>query len=168
MADLAELLMMEHASIRVISFSSHGMDSLDNFVVFNNYLKNVHIDVEEKILFPLVVDFDWADRKEFEATVNRIKSDHRLIETLAENLIKWKESGKEELIALRLPLFYKTLTDHNNSEEGQIFPRWVYLDSENTRSALREALSVIESNSEELYEKVTGISHDLLDYIRKR
>lgn len=167
MVDLAELLMVEHTSIRLISKYSHEMRSLDNFIIFNDYLVNDHVEVEEKILFPLVVDYDWADRKEFESTVNRIKSDHRLIETLAGNLIKWKETGRDDLVVLRLPLFFKTLADHNASEDAQVFPRWASLDSEDKMSALKEALDIIESNSEALYSKVTGISNDMLNYIKR-
>ncbi|WP_297216378.1 hemerythrin domain-containing protein [Thermoplasma sp.] len=168
MADLSELLMVEHSAIRLLAKVSYGKESLDIFEDFNDYLVKDHVEVEERILFPAITDFEWEDRKEFEKTVNRIKADHKLIETLADNLIKWKRSGDEDLFKLRLPLFYKTLTEHNLSEEDQIFPRWKRIDDEVRDITLREALDLIEETGIERYSRNTGISKEFIAYIQPK
>ncbi|BAB59180.1 TVG0043618 [Thermoplasma volcanium GSS1] len=165
MCDLAELLMVEHTSIRLLSNFLYGKDSLEIFEGFNDYLVKDHVEIEEKILFPVIVDVDYEDKDQFKATVERIKNDHRLIETLATNLIKWKRDGDDDKFMLRLPLFYKTLTDHNSSEEELIFPRWKNIDPELQKDALKEAISIIDTVNRDLYVRVTGISKDFIYYI---
>ncbi|CAC11184.1 hypothetical protein [Thermoplasma acidophilum] len=165
MTDLSELLMVEHSAIRILSRVVYGKESLEAFEDFNEYLVKDHVEVEEKILFPVIVDFDWEDRKGFEQTVNRIKADHKLIETLAENMLKWKRSGNDDLYNLRMPLFYKTLTDHNLSEEDQIFPRWKKLEAETRENALKEAMDIILDTGLDRYSRNTGISREFLAYI---
>ncbi len=168
MADLAELLMFEHSSIRVVSREAKNDIAFDFFTGFNDYLVNDHVAVEEKILFPVIVDNDWADRQEFAKTVSRILADHKLIETLANNIIRWHESGNEDLYKRRMPDFFMILTDHNLSEEDQVFPRWKLVDETRRYGAIRDAIELIQSTDENNYFDKTGISAELIKYIAER
>jgi len=80
-------------------------------------------------------------------------------------MLKWKRSGNDDLYNLRMPLFYKTLTDHNLSEEDQIFPRWKKLEAETRENALKEAMDIILDTGLDRYSRNTGISREFLAYI---
>jgi hemerythrin superfamily protein len=97
--------------------------------------------------------------------VERIKADHKLIDTLAANLIKWNDQGNESLVAERVPLFYRLLVDHNASEETDLFPRWDKIQSAEAKSSVKDALSIIESFGVKEYLNATCLNESALNYI---
>ena len=163
MADLSEVLMGEHSAIRVIT-RFDALSRGDFLFDFCDYLDNCHVLVEEMVYFPAITDYDWEDRASFESTVNRIKADHRLIRTLGDNLKKWKLNG-DQLFSVRLPLYYKTVTEHNLSEEVSVFPRWNRLSEDVRLRAIRDAKEIITSFGFERYQEQTGISAEFFKYI---
>lgn len=163
MADLSELLMSEHSAIRVIRYFD-ALGRGDFLFEFTDYLDNCHVQVEERAYFPAITDHDWEDRASFESAVNRIKADHRLIRTLGDNLKKWRSNG-DGLFSVRLPLYYRTVTEHNLSEEVSVFPRWPRLSEDVRLRAIREGREIIASFGFERYYRQTGISAEFLRYI---
>lgn len=165
MADLAEILSVEHMAIRHIRKSFYLLDDIGPFREFHSYLKESHIVLEEKILVPVLKMVDMPDSGEFRARVDRIMADHRLIQALSENLVKWHEDGDIELFRQRLPLYFRLLSDHNDSEEQAIFPRWREIGRRQAADTIREAASVVESFGMKRYMEVTGISEATYRYL---
>ncbi len=163
--DLSEFLMVEHSEIRVI-VNTGFLNKVDNFKTFTEFLLADHINIEENIYFPIMVDNDWNDKEEFKKIVERVKNDHKLIETLAKNIMKWKDKGNENLFNLRLPLFYKTLEDHNNYEEDHIFSRWLLLEQGIRQNAMADALSIVQELDDK-YLIFSGLSINFKQYMRK-
>jgi len=164
MADLAEILMLEHFAIKEARWLVEKPFDSEKFIKFHSYLTNCHIEVEEKICFPLLEQSNFADSTVFNAHVERIRADHRLIDALAKNLLKWNESGNTELLKERIPLFYKLLVDHNASEEMDIFPRWVGIDKYAAKATVKDALTVIESFGRSEYMEVLGLNYSAFKY----
>ncbi|MGC8514735.1 MAG: hemerythrin domain-containing protein [Thermoplasmata archaeon] len=163
MASLVEILTLEHLSISRTDVIRGSYD-YDSFVAFRSYLKECHIEIEEKICFPILEAFPFPDAKTFSGNVERIKADHKLIDTLAGNIIKWSGDGKTEMLETRLPLFYKLLTEHNTKEEDDLFPRWGLIDSQILKSSSREAMSIIDSFGRKEYMKIIGFNDSSLSY----
>ncbi len=162
--DLSEFLMMEHSDIRIM-VNTGFLNEINNFKSFSDFLIVDHINIEEKIYFPVIIDNDWEDKQEFQKIVERVKNDHKLLETLAKNLISWKENGNENLFNLRLPLFYKTLKDHNNYEEDHIFSRWISLENSTRQDAMDDALLIVQELDDK-YMVFSGISSNFRQYIK--
>jgi len=164
MADLAEILMIEHLAIKHSKWIVGNYYDDDVFQNFHSYVKECHIELEEKICFPVLESYPFMDSKQFSERTDRIKADHKLIDTLALNIIKWHESGNHNLVLERKPLFYKLLVDHNASEEVDVFPRWSQMDSIELKSSMKDALSIIESFGIGKYMDATGISPSAFRY----
>ncbi|EQB74149.1 MAG: hypothetical protein AMDU4_FER2C00028G0056 [Ferroplasma sp. Type II] len=157
--DAVELLMHDHASIRITAendlLNSHDM------MDFQLFLMKIHVAVEEKIVFPALVGVvDYNTRK----TIDTLIADHKLLDKFYGNLLKWKEE-ENPLYTNRLPLFYKTLTYHNSQEEKLVFPAWKHMGKEPAERALKEAHEIIESAGIDMYMKETGVSLEMLNYI---
>ena len=164
MADLAEVLMIEHLAIKQSKWLLEKQYDSDAFINFHSYVKECHIELEEKICFPVLESYPFADSKQFRERTERIKADHKLIDTLAVNIMKWHDSGNHDLVLERKPLFYKLLVDHNASEEVDIFPRWNQMDANELKSSMKDALSTIESFGIGKYIDATGINPSAFRY----
>ncbi|MFG1519186.1 MAG: hemerythrin domain-containing protein [Thermoplasmataceae archaeon] len=167
MADLAEILMLEHFAIKNSRWLVDSPFDYERFTKFHSYLRACHIEVEESICFPLLEQTSFPDSTIFNNHVERIKADHKLIDTLAQNILKWYESGNTKTLAERMPLFYRLLVDHNASEETDLFPRWSNLDINTSKAAVRDALSLIESFGRSEYMEVLGINYSAFRYFFK-
>ncbi len=100
--------------------------------------------------------------------VNRnhnLMADHRLLETLAQNIIKWRDPQNFDIVKERSPLFFKLLVEHNNTEEVSIFPNWKNIDPVQNRDTVSQSKSIIESFGIRRYERITGVSAEFLNYI---
>ncbi|WP_287960270.1 hemerythrin domain-containing protein [Acidiplasma sp.] len=158
--DLAELLMVDHSSIRIIADNNLLQNTAAELIDFNKFLLNIHVNIEESIVFPLLKE----NNKEISKLIDRLTADHKLIETLFNNLYKWKVND-DPLFSVRLPLFYKTLKDHNCREESDVFPYWRNIDNDGRNTAMKNAHEIIESSDISNYIKETGISEKMLKYI---
>lgn len=165
MADLAELLMVEHVAIRHISRSLEKDFKLEDFEAFQRYLGECHIIIEEKLLVPALEQFDWADSDSFTRETERIMADHRLLKTLAGNLISWHEKDQKETFAVRLPLYIELLSGHNYREELSVFPRWRHISADEKSDVLKEARDLILDFGKEDYHRITGISDKGFEYL---
>ncbi len=164
MADVAEVLMIEHEAIRHISrFLTPASEP--NLADFHKYLKAVHIEIEEKIVFPAIEEKLPEGRKDMISKIEQIKADHKLIDTLAGNIAKWQERGDLNLVTERFPLYLRLLRDHNLNEDRLVFPWWKELGLREMKSAIKEAEAVIDSFGRENYIEIIGLSPESFVYI---
>ena len=154
------MLMVEHSGIRIIAGNNILEKSSVELIDFNQFLLNVHINIEENIVFPALK----GNNETVVKLVDRLIADHKLLETLFNNLYKWKVS-ENPLFEVRLPLFYKTLTEHNALEENDVFLLWKNIGDEEKRISMKNAREIILSNNIENYIKETGISEKMMKYI---
>ncbi len=154
------MLMVEHSGIRIVAENNLLQNTDAELIDFNKFLLNIHVKIEESIVFPLLKE----NNKDMTIPIDRLTADHKLIETLFNNLYKWKIS-ENPLFELRLPLFYKTLTEHNSLEERSIFPLWKNIDKEEKIISMKNAHEIIDSNDVDNYIKQTGVSKEMLKYI---
>ncbi len=152
--------MVEHSGIRIIADNNILEKSSAELIDFNQFLLNIHVNIEESIVFPVLKENNETVVK----LVDRLIADHKLLETLFNNLYKWKVS-ENSLFEVRLPLFYKTLTDHNSLEENEVFPLWRDIGDEEKTISMKNAHEIILSNNIENYIKETGISEKMMKYI---
>jgi hemerythrin superfamily protein len=164
MSDLVELLMVEHSAIRHISkyISFNGGDDLSGF---HEYLKNVHIELEEKIVFPLLMSTNDGRDKDLLTTIDQLKVDHKSIDDLAENISGlWAKEDKNTAID-KTKLYFRLLKDHNNSEDGSIFLLWKNVDGREMATAMKEARNIIDSFGRELYIDLMALSPSAYSYL---
>ncbi len=164
MADAIEILMMEHQSIRHIS-KYLKQDSLPGFSEFHEYLRSVHIEIEEKIVFPVIYENIPDTRIDVRRQIDQIKSDHKLIQTLAGNIVKWMEGQNTDLVSERFPLYFRLLKEHNLNEDRLVFPWWKNIDGEAFRTARKEIAGIIDAFGRERYLNILEISPEQFDYI---
>ncbi|MEM0139868.1 MAG: hemerythrin domain-containing protein [Ferroplasma sp.] len=158
--DAVEILMMEHSGIRLISSNNLLNTDMARLLNFYKFLDGNHVAVEEHIVFPEIRLYSPESAK----LLDRLIADHKLIEKLFTNLIKWNEN-EDPLFKIRLPLFYKILTEHNALEEAEIFKSWVKVDQESRIKSLKEINDLIVSNNIDNYMHETGVSREQMRYI---
>ncbi len=167
MADLAEILMIEHMAIRHIRNKVERKPDYQMLDEFHDYLKRCHIEIEEKILFPILLDNPSESDPGFKEEAKRIMADHKLIQALFENLARWSERQDIANFKSRFPLYFRLLQEHNDKEDASVFPHWKSIGVRELKSAKLEASSVIESFGRKRYLEVTGLSEDSYAYIIK-
>ncbi len=156
--------MIEHEAIRHIS-KYLKIDSELDFSDFHRYLKEVHIEIEERVVFPAIEGKLPESKGEMISTIEKIKADHKLIDTLAKNIALWQEKNEIELINERFPLYLRLLRDHNLSEDRLIFPLWKELELREVRSSIKDAESIIDSFGIKDYLNIIGLSPESFNYI---
>ncbi len=164
MSDLVELLMIEHSAIRHISkyISFNGGDDLSGF---HEYLKKVHIELEERIVFPLLISSNDRGDKDLPTTIDQLKEDHKSIDNLAENISTlWAKEDKDTAIN-KTKLYFRLLKDHNNSEDGSIFLLWKRVGEKEMAAAMKEARNIINSFGSELYVDLIALSPAAYTYL---
>lgn len=163
--DAVQLLMIEHLQCKSMKALQDISQDHDRFVTFHEFLLNVHIEVEEKVVFPALSQPLWDDSRSYAKRVKQIAADHKLLDKLAKNLIRWKESGNEEIYGERIPLYYRLLVDHNQREETDLFGRWKEIDKSVYRTSEKEIYNIISSFGTERYRQAMNISESAFRYI---
>jgi hemerythrin superfamily protein len=164
MSDLVELLMIEHSAIRHIS-KYINLDSEDDLAGFHEYLENVHIELEEKIVFPLLISADDKGDKNLLATIDQLKVDHKSIDDLAKNISTlWEKEDKSTAVD-KTKLYFRLLKDHNNSEDSSVFLLWKKIEEKDMATAMKEAGNIIDSFGRELYIDLMGLSPYAYSYL---
>ncbi len=164
MADLAEILMLEHLAIKHTRKELEKRSDYVSLEIFNEYLKDCHIEVEEKILFPILLECsEISSTLKEEAT--RIMADHKLIQALFGNLAKWHDSREMEKFTSRYPLYFRLLQDHNDKEDSIVFPHWDSISENTLLQAKKEAVSIIDSFGRMRYLEVTGLTPESFSYL---
>ena len=163
--DVVEVLMTEHTAIRNTSGNLIIDSDSNDFQLFVEYLKNCHIEIEEKIFVPVMKQVYSGENADLIKNIDRIMADHRLLETLTTNIIKWKNEDNSEILKTRVPMFFRLLQDHNNSEEDSLFTHWKNIERDIKKNTVTEVGNIIESFGLDSYSRVTGISRDFFSYV---
>lgn len=151
-----DLLLFEHSIIRIRANEALlATPSMESFKDLHELVVNLHAKVEDEVVFPAVIEENESDQ-EFVKYVKRISADHRLIETLGNNIVEWYEQGNAEMLNRRVPLYFKVLTDHNMNEERDIFHRL------RTNLGDRGRKFIVEFGVER-YSRITGISAEIIN-----
>ena len=161
--DLAELLMFEHAVIRVRS-EHIGIEG-PFFEDMNRFVLKWHASIEDEVLFPLLQEH-FSGKPEIVSDINRIAADHKLIQTLGENLEKWKKEGNSKLFNERIGLYVRLIREHNDKEEESIFHLWKEIPEAARKETMSRAIKALKSGVLDWYTVYTGLSPRMLDYIQ--
>lgn len=164
MNDLVELLMIEHGAIRHLS-KYISNDSDEDLIGFHEYLKNVHIEVEEKIVFAILLEFINQDDRVLVTTIDQLKVDHRSIDELAGDIFTLWMRGEQDAAVEKTKLYLRLLKEHNYSEDSSVFPLWKNVGEKEMTMAMKEAGNIIESFGRELYIELIGLSPDAYSYL---
>lgn len=165
MADLAEILIIDHlTSRRFGEMISDGVE-IGDFTNFHSFLKDCHMEIEEKVLFPSLKRGNWGDERWFFHKIDQLISDHRLIDTLGQNIIKWHKDGDMDIVREHIPLYFRILKDHNTSEESYIFSRWKLLPSEEVTATMKDTMKIIRNFGRKRYIGITELSDAAFHYM---
>ncbi|MEM0097155.1 MAG: hemerythrin domain-containing protein [Conexivisphaerales archaeon] len=155
--DPIDLLLYEHSALRVLKFEWESGYQRIGFKNINDFVINHHARVEDLYVFPKI-KVSNPDDADLAKNIDRISADHKLIETLGNNIVKWIDNNDTDMIERRIPVYWKILAEHNMSEEKTIFYR--------LRSDLGSVDGIIESIKSfgiNEYIKITGISSLMLE-----
>lgn len=164
--DLVELLMVEHSSIRLLARCNSCIREMDNFVTFHKFIARCHARVEDEFVFPVLKKhFEGVD-KDFVMLVQRISSDHKLLDKLAGRIVEYGRSGNWKTYENRLGVYFRLLTYHNSWEEKALFPRWLKDISQDTRDeVIEQAKKIIMRFGLDKYTEITGLSEEAFKLI---
>ncbi len=160
--DLVELLMAEHASLRV--HLSHFRDAkLGSFFEVDDFVNNCHAKVEDDVLFP-ALSRSAADST-FITALNRLGEEHRVLNMLSGNMRAFLAEETRELDPSRVALYVDTLESHNASEETTVFRRWRAVSTAQRQEAAARAREIVDSFGLDRYLRATGFSQELLSTV---
>jgi hemerythrin superfamily protein len=161
---LIELMMVEHASLRIRLAELQYRREPDFFIMINQFVLNCHAKVEDEAVFPKIT-VSLAEGDELLHTIPKIEADHKLISTLGGNMQKWIKNGELPLFQRRVEVYSKTVVQHNAAEESLVFPYWGKVDDEKKKSATRETKEIINRFGQDRYFEITGVSKHLFDRV---
>jgi hemerythrin superfamily protein len=162
---IIELLMVEHASIR-LHVRSIREGKLDLIYVLDDFVRNCHAKVEDEVVFPALKQMISAsENRELLSTLSRLESDHKLIEKIGDQIKTTTASGDMETMKKRTMLYASTVELHNSSEEALIFPLWKD-DGARGIEIVSRAKKIIEVFGSDRYFRITGISEKLYESVR--
>lgn len=158
--NLTELLMAEHAALRVYFrhlryLNSDFLFELDDFVV------NCHAKIEDEVVFPEMRKLAGPEDRGVETTTKRMEDEHRLLQMLGNGIRVAVAEGSKDVDRGKVMLYADTLESHNSSEETLLFPGWK-ASGEQEAQAVSGALRIIHDYGVERYLKVTGFSQEFL------
>lgn len=150
-----EHLAIRHASRYVLPELAEG-----NLATFHTYLKECHIEIEERLVFPAIESVVKDKDEGLYATVDHVRQDHKLIDTLGTKLIKWISDGNQELVNVRFPSYFNLLMQHNSSEDQLVFPLWKKVEHSVQTAAVKDAKGIIETFGSDKYLSTVQLSKE--------
>ena len=103
--------------------------------------------------------------KDIERTISRLEADHKLIDTIGDQIKERTVQGDLEMLKKRVHLYASTVISHNASEESLIFEFWNANETIESQVVSR-ARKIIDTFGVGRYFSVTGISEKLLEKVR--
>jgi hemerythrin superfamily protein len=153
--NIIEQLMVEHVALRVhFHFDS---DKSDSIYEIEDFVRNCHAKIEDDLVFPKLRNIPEAKQN-----LSRLEADHRMIDTIGDQIKLRTTQGELEIFRKRVSLYKNTVESHNASEESLVFPYWNVSETEEHEAATK-ARDIIESFGLNRYLSVTGISSKLLE-----
>ena len=161
--NLIELLMIEHGSLRLHFQFARRTTNWDAIYEVEEFVRGCHAKVEDEVVFPkLRKSLEDPDRERLLKTISRLESDHKLIDTIGEQIkVRTTEGGDPDTLRKRILLYATTVESHNSSEESLIFQYWV--SGNETGNLAEDAKTIIRGFGLNRYFQVTGISEKLLE-----
>lgn len=164
--DVVELLMMDHLSIRLLVRCGLCVREVGEFAAFHDFVAGCHARIEDEAVFPMLKEYFSEMDETFVKLVEWIGNDHKLLDTLAGNVIGYGRSGERETYEDRLNLYFKLLMEHNLREEAQLFPRWFKDLPQDVRTkATEDARRIIMAFGLKKYTEITGLSEEAFKLI---
>ena len=161
--DIIELLMVEHASLR-LHFRFVREKSSDLIYEVEDFVRNCHARVEDDIVFPRLTQIMATKEEQLVKALSRIEADHKLIEKIGEQIKNSTIQAETEALRKRIMLYANTVESHNSSEESLIFQYWNASETE-SREIISKAKNIIEQFGRDRYFRITGISERLYDMV---
>ncbi|AKA49187.1 hypothetical protein IX51_08825 [uncultured archaeon] len=161
MRNIIEMLKIEHLAIKKYINNITPENRYETFLGLKDFVFNVHAMTEDMIFFPRMLAY-LRMPDDLQESIKRISADHKLLETLALNLIKWKSQGRDDLIDTRIELFFETLLEHNQKEETEIFNREEVYEYPESYEVNSEVWDIVRRYGVARYEKYVGVSDDFL------
>jgi len=152
-----ELLMMEHAALRLHFRFARNANS-DSIYEVEEFVRKCHARVEDEVIFPILRE---SGNEKLEKVLSRLEADHKLIDTIGDQIKTRTAQGDGETLRKRVLLYMSTVESHNSSEESLIFQYW----KAEEQDAASKARKIIEEFGLNGYFAITGISEKLLDAV---
>jgi hemerythrin superfamily protein len=131
------------------------------------FVRSCHAKVEDDVVFPMLRNILAFQGKQQVIVnfLNRLEADHRLIDTIGEQIKVRTIEGKSEILEKRISLYCSTIETHNTAEETQIFSYWSP-DAAQEQDANERAMKIIRDFGTSRYYDVTGFSEELMKNVR--
>lgn len=166
MINVIEMLKTEHLAIRTQVNRITPDNRYDIFLGLRDFVFNMHAMTEDMIFFPRMLAY-LRMPDDLVETIRRISADHKLLEKLSENLMKWKSEGRNDMVESRIGLFFETLLEHNRKEEEEIFSRDEVYEYPKSYEVNIEIWDIVRKFGVSRYEQYVGVSDDFLINILK-
>lgn len=158
--NIIEQLMAEHSSLRV-RFGYLGVNS-ESIYELEDFVRNCHAKIEDEVVFPEMRKS--PESKYIEEIVSRLEADHKLIDTIGDQIKQRTVEGDLDILRKRIQLYANTVLSHNSNEETLLFDHWKV--SQNVEShAVFSARKIIENFGSNRYFSITGISEKFLSKV---
>jgi hemerythrin superfamily protein len=154
--ELSELLMVEHAALRIRLHELLETQSQELFQKANRFVLECHAKVEDEVFFPVLYS-------QISESLKKLEADHKLILTLSSSLLNFVKQGKEELFRKRVKTYVTTVLEHNQQEEILVFPYWKSVSNDTAKSALEHVKRIIQAFGVDEYLEFTGMSKQFFD-----
>lgn len=161
--DLVELLMSEHASLRIYFRHLREMKS-DFFFELDDFIINCHAKIEDEAVFPILLR--GGPDSPISQTTKRLMDEHELVKMLGNNMRLYAAQEKAELGKDKITLYADTVESHNTAEEISVFKAWKDASNEVKQKAAEQAKEIIRSFGLERYLRVTGFSQEYLSSLQ--
>lgn len=119
MRNVIEMLRLEHEAMENHSRNLTPENSEEIFASTLDFLFNVHMTVEEEVLFP-AIEREVHMGDEIMEGVRKISHEHRLLRNVSAKLTALIPDDRDQFYK-RLPVFFNTLVRHNREEEELLF-----------------------------------------------
>lgn len=156
--NIIEQLMVEHVALRLHFHFDAGTNS-NSVYELEEFVRNCHAKIEDEIVFPKLREIPEAKQN-----LSRLEADHRLIDTIGDQIKLRTAQGELEILRKRISLYMNTVESHNSTEESLVFPYWRVTESEELET-VSKARRIIEDFGLNRYLSITGISSKLLERV---
>lgn len=156
--------MIDHAALR-LHFSFMRGTNYDLIYDLEEFIRKCHARIEDEIVFPKMrAALKPQADNELVKALSRLEADHRLIDTIGEQIKLRTTQGDLEMLKKRSLLYMSTVESHNSSEESLIFQRWEP-SPEKENEAATQAKELIQEFGLNRYFRINGMSEKLLDRV---
>src|SRR5437899_2570515 len=104
--NVIELLMTEHVSLRIHFQCARKTANWDSIYEIEDFVRNLHAWIEDEVVFPrLQKEFFRTSNDEKLKLLSRIESDHKLIDTIGDQIKLKTTQGDNESLRKRTLLY---------------------------------------------------------------